>query len=244
MNEIFEEVSLPEETAEPEEESSPGVSEDLSSEQERIPQEDSLETSEEETSAPAPVQIHFPDDYLDIATYREGVEELISEIALLIPEEPEEELLSDVPVGYAAADPELPYDAVFFTVEGRTLLFPASYADDVHVLDGQLVNLGSSYTAGVVLPSAPVSNYIVSEITFPTYHSSTWYQYLNTYGQPYRVVDRYRSSGNSYSSYTRPSVSLSFSGGNDWAGFGIEKIFLFIIIVILVIREVIKWLTS
>lgn len=218
--------------------------ESLPADEERLPV-DAEESLEAEETVPVPVQIQFPEDYLDTATYRKGVEELIDEMELLVsPAEPEEEPLADLPAAYVASDPELPYDTVFFTVDGRLLIFPSSYADDVSVLDNQLVNLGASYTAGVVLPSAPVSNYIVSEITFPTYHSSTWYQYLNTYGQPYRVVDRYRSSTNTYSSYTRPSVSLSFAGGNDWAGFGMDKVLLLVVVVILIVREVLKWIMS
>lgn len=143
---------------------------------------------------------------------------------------------------FAVGSDELPWNAVVFFCEGEEILFPMDYAGDVYVQDGELINTSSNYTFGVVLRDSGLNNYVSSEVTVPTYHSSTWYQYLYTYGQPYRVVDRYISNYGSYSSSTRETVDLEFSGGNDWAGFGYELLFLFVILILLVMREVRNWL--
>lgn len=156
----------------------------------------------------------------------------------------EEELIAYADSVSYIASSNFPYNAVFFECDGVPIVFPSSYADDVSVNSGELINVGASYTFGVELPSSGVSNYVVSEVTVPTYHSATWYQYLHNYGQPYRVVDRYISSSGSYSSYTRQDLSLEFSGGNDWAGFSVRWLLVLFVVVLLIIREVRTWLTS
>lgn len=161
--------------------------------------------------------------------YQSMLESILRAVQDLAPDPLEaEEELSVVPLAYAdTVDGLVSYDAVSFECNGSVFYFPSDYADDLHLVDGQLVNLGASYTFGAVVSGYSASNYIVSEVTVPTYHSSTWYQYLNTYGQPYRVVDRYRNNYGNYSSETRQAVSLSFTGGNDWAGFSTQTLLLF-----------------
>lgn len=183
--------------------------------------------------------VDFPSDYLDKQTFNDGVDEILTAL-----EETEEVVyVNSQHSTFALGSVELPYDAVTFECEGKEIVFPSGYADDVSVVDGMLVNLGANYTFGVEFDIAPVSNYIASEVTVPTYHSSTWYQYLATYGQPYRVVDRYISNYGSLSSSTRESVDLEFSGGNDWAGYGTSVIIGGIILWLLLMREVRTWLT-
>lgn len=184
--------------------------------------------------------LDFPDDYLDKQTFNEGVDQILTAM-----EETEEEVVvGELPSFYASGDIDTSYSAVVFECNGVQVYFPSSYADDVSVIDGMLVNYGANYTLGALLDSYSVSNYVNSEITVPTYHSATWYQYLAQYGQPYRVVDRYINNYGSLSSSTRESVDLEFSGGNDWAGYGAVKLFLFFIVILLLIREVRTWLTS
>lgn len=204
-------------------------------------------SADSDSSAPDPVEstedsdsvVVMPGDYLDVQTFNDGIDTVLSAIS-----GDTDEVLSVS--SYSAlstdADLDLPYNAVTYTCNGVDIFFPSSYADDLFLQDDQLINLGSSYSFGVVLGSSFLSNYVCSEVTVPTYHSPAWYQYLTVYGQPYRVVDRYISSSGSYSSYTRTSVDLSFSGGNDWAGFGYGLIFLFVIVFLLIIREVRTWL--
>ena len=180
----------------------------------------------------------FPDDYLDTATFNVGVDQILTAI------EGEEELYTGSGVAAIAdGDVELPWNAVVFICEGQEILFPSEYAQEVYVEDGQLINVGSSYTFGIVLGDSGLSNYVSSEITVPTYHSSTWYQYLYNYGQPYRIVDRYVSSNGYYSSSTRTSVDLEFSGGNDWAGWNYGLLIGLVILLYLTLREVRTWLT-
>lgn len=134
---------------------------------------------------------------------------------------------------YFSVVSDLPDYAVIYECNGVEVVFPTSYAEQVFVSDGMLVNLGSNYTAGLQIDGYNVSNYLSSEITIPTYHSSTWYQYLQTYGQPYRIVDRYVNNYGSISSSTRESVFVEWSGGNPWEGFTFDRIAMFIIIAIL-----------
>lgn len=184
--------------------------------------------------------LDFPDDYLDKQTFNDGVSDILSAL-----EETEEEIIVDeLPVVYASSADSISFSSVSFQCDGVSVYFPSTYAEDVFVKDGMLVNLGSNYTLGCVLNDYSVSNYVNSEITIPTYHSATWYQYLAQYGQPYRVVDRYINNYGSLSSSTRESVDLDFSGGNDWAGYGTVNLFLLFIVILLLIREVRTWLTS
>ena len=182
--------------------------------------------------------IDFPSDYLDKQTFNDGVSQILTAM-----EETEEEIfVSGVPSYFAIGDSNITYNSVVFDCNGVSVYFPSEYAEDVTVIDGMLVNLGSNYTLGAVLGNSSVSNYVNSEITVPTYHSATWYQYLAQYGQPYRVVDRYINNYGSLSSSTRESVDLEFSGGNDWAGFGFVEIMLLVVGVLLAIKAVNSWL--
>lgn len=180
----------------------------------------------------------FPDDYLDTSTFNAGVEQILSAI------EGEEEMYTGSGAAVIAdGSVELPWNAVTFLCEGQEILFPSDYAQEVYVEDGELINVGSSYTFGVVLGDSGLSNYISSEVTVPTYHSSTWYQYLYNYGQPYRIVDRYVNNYGSYSSNTRTSVDLEFSGGNDWSGWDYGILIAFVIMLLIILREVRTWLS-
>lgn len=182
--------------------------------------------------------VDFPSDYLDKQTFNDGVVSILEAM-----EETEEEIfVSGIPSYFALSEEDYSYNSVVFDCNGVLVYFPSGYAEDVTVKDGMLVNYGANYTLGCVLDSASVSNYLNSEITVPTYHSATWYQYLAQYGQPYRVVDRYINSYGSLSSSTRESVDLEFSGGNDWAGFGLTHIMFLLVCVFLGIRAVISWL--
>lgn len=200
----------------------------------------SQETPVESQTDPAgsDTVIEFPDDYLDVDTFVAGVDQILTAI------EGEEEMYTGSGVA-AIADGavDLPWNALVFTCDGQEILFPSEYAQEVFVDDGELVNIGSSYTFGVVLGDSGLSNYVSSEVTVPTFHSSTWYQYLYNYGQPYRIVDRYVNNYGSYSSNTRTSVDLEFSGGNDWGGFNYGWLFLLIIVALIILREVRTWLS-
>ena len=171
-----------------------------------------------------------PDNLLTNEVYLSGVNELVKSND---PYSVNEEVpFVDFPTFYAA-DPELPDYAVVYECDGVDVVFPSSYADDIIVTDGLLINLGANYTAGAVITGANVHNYLSSEITIPTYHSSTWYQYMQSYGQPYRIVDRYVNNMGNISSNTRQSVSLEWSGGNAWEGFTFDRAALFMVIAIL-----------
>lgn len=132
------------------------------------------------------------------------------------------------------------YSKVTYDVNNVTVVFPSDYAGNLLLSGTEIQNYGNGVTVGAVIGGSGLSNYIVSEITIPTYHSATWYQYLYTYGQPYRVIDRYRTTTGSYGSSTRASVNLSWSGGNDWAGFSMVHILLMVIISILVLGHVFR----
>lgn len=178
-------------------------------------------------------EIILPVDMLTNETYLNGVDSLVNVIDPLSVND--EVLYVDNPALYAAGDLELPDYAVVYEVQGVEVVFPTSYADNIIIADGLLINLGNTYTAGAKIDGSSVSNYLSSEITIPTYHSSTWYQYLQTYGQPYRVVDRYVNNNGYISSSTRDSVSLEWSGGNPWEGFTFDRIALFMILALIAI---------
>lgn len=178
--------------------------------------------------------VDFPDDYLDVQTFNDGVDRILDAV-----EETEEVVNVNYAVStMALSDPDIPYNAVTFDCDGIPIYFPSNYAEDVSVIDGELLNFGSNYTFGIVLDDSGLSNYVSSEITVPTYHSATWYQYQASYGQPYRIVDRYINDYGSLSSSTRDFVSLEFSGGNDWAGWSYGLIFAIICVFLLIFREV------
>ncbi len=193
-----------------------------------------------ETASPAPlepIQNVDSSEKFTSSEFNAGINELISNIN---PDTVQEDIYSDIPAVYASSDVELPDYVVSFDVNGVPIYFPTEYAEDIVIVDGMLINLGSSYTVGVQIGGHNVSNYLSSEITIPTYHSSTWYQYLQNYGQPYRVVDRYVSNNNYISSSTRNIVSLEFSGGNPWQGFTFQNIALFGILALLLVMFIFR----
>ena len=174
--------------------------------------------------------IVLPEDLLTNEVYSSGIEELVN---VIDPYSVNEEVPYVDHGTYFSIVSDLPDYAVIYECNGVEVVFPTSYAEQVFVSDGMLVNLGSNYTAGLQIDGYNVSNYLSSEITIPTYHSATWYQYLQSYGQPYRIVDRYVNNYGSISSSTRESVSVEWSGGNPWEGFTFDRIAMFIIIAIL-----------
>lgn len=178
-------------------------------------------------AAVAPV---LQEDLLTNETYNTGIESLVNAID---PDSVNEEVYYVDRGTMYNAGVELPDYSVVYYCNGVEVVFPIEYAEEILINDGMLINLGSNYTAGLLLDGYDVSNYLSSEITIPTYHSSTWYQYLQSYGQPYRIVDRYVNNYGSISSSTRDSVNVEWSGGNTWEGFTFDRIALFIIIAIL-----------
>lgn len=189
------------------------------------------ETSEEKVqTVVVPV---VPDDILTNETYLNGVNYLVDTID---PYSVNEEVMyQDYPAFYASGEMELPDYAVVYQVNGYDVIFPTDYADNIIIADGLLINLGANYTAGVQMDGYSVNNYLSSEITIPTYHSATWYQYLQSYGQPYRIVDRYVNNYGSISSSTRDSVFVEWTGGNPWQGFTFDRIALYLIVLLLAV---------
>ncbi len=213
-----------------------GASSESSEPSEASEASESTETSEEKVqTVVVPV---VPDDILTNETYLNGVNYLVDTID---PYSVNDEVMyQDSPAFYASGGLELPDYAVVFEVNGYEVIFPTSYADDVMVVDGLLINLGSNYTAGVQMDGYSVSNYLSSEITIPTYHSATWYQYLQAYGQPYRIVDRYVNNYGNISSSTRDSVYVEWSGGNPWQGFTFDRIAVYLILLLLAVMFIFR----
>lgn len=177
-------------------------------------------------------------DAISSDEFQSAISEILESLEVLqtsLSSDDETLVISSV-VAFDDADPDFPFNVVTFDCNGVSIFLPFSYADSVFVSDGELVNLSdASITVSAQIGGSSVSDYVTSDITIPVYHSSVWYQYLMAYGDPYRIVDRYISNNNSYSSYTRTSVELTFSGGNDWAGFSWFHISLFAIIGLLVL---------
>lgn len=199
---------------------------------EELPEVEQTEVSE--TSAAATVS---NPDALTNDVFNQGVQDIVNSVN---PDAVQNDVYRDYGVGFALGDVDLPEYVTKYQVNGVDIYFPTDYAEDVFVVDGMLVNLGANYTVGAQIDGYDVSNYLSSEITIPTYHSSTWYQYMQNYGQPYRVVDRYVSNYGSISSSTRDSVSLEFSGSPGWAGFTFEKVSLLLILSMLFIMFVFR----
>lgn len=174
----------------------------------------------------------MPEDMLTNETYLNGINELVTTID---PDSVNEEVFYVDRGSFFAVSGDLPDYACVYQCNGIDVIFPIEYADHIYISDGLLVNFGSNYTAGLQIDGYDVSNYLSSEITIPTYHSATWYQYLQSYGQPYRIVDRYVNNYGSISSSTRSSVSVEWSGGNPWEGFTFDRIALFIIMTFLAV---------
>lgn len=162
----------------------------------------------------------------------------------LFPEEEETEVFVDVPSVYAfgnALSLVIPANHVVYEMAGKQLVFPSDYVDDLLLVDGYLVNMGAPVTISVNLSdSASVSNYIISQVTFPTYGSSDYISYVTSYGSPYRIVDRYRNYNGNIVSSTRSNSSAmmqeivqphwyGFSGGRMYGYlFAVAVIFLLI----------------
>lgn len=188
-----------------------------------------VEISSEILEEPSSNVIYMDEDILTNETFLDGINQLIDTIDPLSVNE--EVIFQDYPSIFSNRL-DLPDYSVIYEVNGYEVVFPTSYADNICVRDGMLVNLGDSYVAGVKLDGYSVNNYLSSEITIPTFHSSTWYQYLQTYGQPYRIVDRYVNTNGNISSTTRSSVNVEWSGGNPWEGFTFNRISIFVILIL------------
>lgn len=198
--------------------------------------EDDLAESDDYTAESDDVQqgdtiiyqsIEWPEDLLTVDSFNVGIATVLE--ALTDDIYGVELVYVDSSVALADLD-DLPSYSVVYLLDGVEVVFPLDYADCIVVDNGQLINFGSSYTAGAQISGYSGSyTYLSSEITIPTYHSSTWYQYLQTYGQPYRIVDRYVNTQGTIGSVTRTSVSISWSESDlyKWQGFTFERIALF-----------------
>lgn len=189
--------------------------------------------------------VELPNDYLDVQTFQEGVETILTAL------EPTEEVGDYVGEVYALpADPlslKLPDNYNVYYLGDKQLAFPADSADDLLLVDGYLVNVGSALTINVDLSdSASVSGYVISQVTFPTFNSSDYFTYITNYGEPYRIVDRYYE--NSYlRSYTRTS-SAAFTAETiskpDWSGFSGDRMYGYIfgiVLIILLLWRSLRW---
>lgn len=153
---------------------------------------------------------------------------------------------SDIPAVYAIEpdEVELPYHAVTVLWNDQIVAFPSSYADDLSISGGILVNTGASVSVGVDLRSSASvpGTYVITMVTVPTYNSNTYYQYLAEYGAPYRLVDYYVYSG-SYRSFSRDSSTvLDFTGAelSGYRGFGNSTMAFFILGLIVIFLLVIN----
>lgn len=211
------------------------------SENELVSEEETeaLETSPDvlETSAPsAEVPPFVSLSSLDVDSLTINVSEGVS-ITGLFPEEEEEFF----PVVYASSNAlalTVPDNHVVFEMAGQQLVFPSSYVDDLVLIDGYLVNFGSPVTIAVNLQgTASVSNYIISQVTFPTYGSADYITYVTSYGSPYRIVDRYRNTSGSISSYTRTTsaaMTTQAISQPSWYGFSGGRMYSYIFAVALI----------
>lgn len=199
------------------------------------PNEETTETAVKE-SASITYEIEFPEDLLTNESYNAGIDSVINAVEVAAnPDAVNEEVYYVDRGSFYSLSGDLPDYAVLYQCNGIDVVFPTEYAEQIYISNGMLVNLGSNYTAGLQLEGYEVRNYLSSEITIPTYHSATWYQYLQSYGQPYRIVDRYVNNYGSISSSTRSDVSVEWSGGNPWQGFTFDRIALYLILLLLVV---------
>lgn len=213
------------------EEDLPGEEEETLSEVE----ESALDLLEGETLSEEPVVVVSPAS-LDVENLTIHVSDGVV-IEGLLPQE-EEEVLPVAYAGGSALSLVIPDNRVVFTLGSKQLVFPSGYVDDLVVVDGYLLNMGSSVTISVNLSeTASVSNYIISQVTFPTYGSSDYITYVTSYGSPYRIVDRYRNTSGSISSYTRTSSAAMTSQEivqPAWYGFSGGRMYGYIFAIFLI----------
>lgn len=206
-------------------------------------------SSSESSAAPETVIVHEITS-IDLEHLTINVSEGITIAGL--PTEPETEegveyLADDVVFAldvYAAGGNPLslliPDNRVLYYLGETQLVFPSSYADELSLVDGFLVNFASAVTISVDLSdTASVNNYLVSQVTFPTYGSSDYITYISSYGSPYRIVDRYRD-GSTIRSYTRTSSQVMTAQDitqPPWYAFYGDRMYgyLFAIVVILLL---------
>lgn len=202
-----------------------------------VVQEEEMDPAGSEPLEEVNSEIYQETDVLTNQVFKDGVNDLM---AAIDPYSVHEDVLyQDNGVVFNLRN-GLPDYAVTFDCNGVEVVFPTSYAEDIIIQDGMLLNLGSNYTAGLQISGYSVSNYLSSELTIPTYHSSTWYQYLQTYGQPYRIVDRYVNNYGGISSATRESVDIEWSGGNPWQGFTFDRAAMLIVIIVLFVMLIFR----
>lgn len=204
------------------------------------------ETEVESTEDPVGTDpVTLPDDYLDVQTYQEGVDTILAAL------EDEEETGEYVGEAYAlSADPlslTIPDNYNVFYLGDRQLSFPNDTADDLLLIDGYLVNLGSALTVNVDLSdSTSVNGYVISQVTFPTFQSTDYFSYISNYGEPYRIVDRYYDSGY-LRSYTRSSSSAMTAEvitQPDWSGFNGDRMYGYIfgiVVIVLILWRGLRW---
>lgn len=212
--------------------------------------EEAETVSEVEESMPDPLEgetlseesvVVVPPSSLDVENLTIHVSEGVL-IEGLLPQAEEEEVLPVAYAGGSALSLVIPDNRVVFTLGSKQLVFPSGYVDDLVLVDGYLLNMGSPVTISVNLSeTASVSNYIISQVTFPTYGSSDYITYVTSYGSPYRIVDRYRNTSGTISSYTRTSSAAmmsqeivqpawyGFSGGRMY-GYMFALVLIFILI--------------
>ena len=109
----------------------------------------------------------LPDNILTNDVYMDGIDQLVNTID---PYSVNGDVLYVDHGTFFNVGTDLPDYAVIYECNGVEVVFPTDYAEQVFIRDGILVNLGSNYTAGLLLDGYSVNNYLSSEITIPTYH--------------------------------------------------------------------------
>ena len=206
--------------------------------------QETLPDPDPETVVHQDVNVSFPDDYLDVDTFNEGIDAIMAAL------EPEEEYVEYNAAAYASRNPlslVVPDNYNVYYLGDRQMVFPSSYTDDLLIQDGYLINFGSAVTINVDLEdSANLNNYVISQVTIPTFNSSDYFTYITNYGQPYRIVDRYYDN-NSLRSYTRTSsaaITAEVISKPDWAGFSGDRMYGYIfgiVVIILLLWGRLRW---
>lgn len=205
------------------------------------PQETPVESTEDFMGSDP---VTLPDDYLDVETFQEGIETILGAL------EPTEEVILYNAGTFASRDPlniTVPDNYNVFYLGDRQMVFPSSTVDDLLIQDGYLINMGSSITINLDLEdSANVNNYVISQLTIPTFNSSDYFTYVSNYGQPYRIVDRYYEN-NTLRSYTRTSsaaITAEVITRPDWSGFAGDRMYGYIfgiVVIILLLWRGLRW---